>query len=91
MVQVAETPTFTRIIKKLHDNQKVDVDKAVEALMQNPETGELKLGNFAGIRIYKFKMVKQLTLLAYSWNEGVLVLKLINPGSHENFYRDLKR
>jgi len=36
-------------------------------------------------------MNKQLTLLGYSFDDGALVLELIALGSHENFYRDLKR
>ncbi|MDG3088463.1 type II toxin-antitoxin system RelE/ParE family toxin [Vibrio hannami] len=37
------------------------------------------------------KSVKQLTLLGYSYEDGTLTLELITLGSHENFYRDVKR
>jgi hypothetical protein len=37
------------------------------------------------------KAVKQLPLLGYSFDQGALVLALLALGSHENFYRDLKR
>ena len=30
-------------------------------------------------------------LLGYAYEEGALVLELIALGSHENFYRDLKK
>ena len=39
---------------------------------------------------YKFKMQSQLTLLAYRFIEDELCLVMLNVGSHENFYRDLK-
>ena len=45
----------------------------------------------SGIQVYKFKMVKQLTLLAYKFVEDEIQLVLLDLGSHENFYRDLKR
>ena len=43
------------------------------------------------MRVYKFKMVKQLTLLGYSYEDGAVVLELLTFGSHENFYRDAKK
>ncbi|AFJ02626.1 hypothetical protein Q7C_1477 [Methylophaga frappieri] len=43
------------------------------------------------MRVHKFKMNKQLTLLGYSFDEGQLILELMALGSHENFYRDIKR
>jgi len=50
-----------------------------------------KKGDLHFLRVYKFKMLKQLTLLGYSYEDGTLVLELIALGSHENFYRDLKQ
>ena len=42
--------------------------------------------------VYKFKMDKQLVLLAYSVSDDeIMTLYLLKLGSHENFYRDLKR
>jgi mRNA-degrading endonuclease RelE of RelBE toxin-antitoxin system len=89
--QVLQTPTFKKAVKKLKPNQKKDLDVAVKELIANPNIGEQKKGNLALLRIYKYKMNKQLTLLGYSFNEGTLVLELMALGSHENFYRDVKR
>jgi hypothetical protein len=58
--------------------------------MNTPDIGEMKKGDLNGIQVYKFKMVKQLTLLAYEYDSGVLTLTLLALGTHENFYRDLK-
>ena len=85
-----QTPTFNKAVKKLHTNQKQDLDKAIKALIENPHSGDRKKGDLAFLRVYKFKMVKQLTLLGYSYEDGALILELIALGSHENFYRDLK-
>jgi hypothetical protein len=59
--------------------------------VKNPLLGERKKGDLAFLRVYKFNMTNQLTLLGYSYQEGSLVLELMAIGSHENFYRDLKR
>ena len=59
--------------------------------MADPQIGQTKIGDLNGVRIYKFKMVRQLTLLAYLYDEGTITLTLLALGSHENFYRDLKK
>ena len=89
--QLLQTPSFKRTVKRLHANQKVDLDKAIKALMKDPLQGEQKKGELIFLRVYKFKMVKQLTLLGYSYQDDRLVLELMALGSHENIYRDFKR
>jgi mRNA-degrading endonuclease RelE of RelBE toxin-antitoxin system len=89
--RVLQTPTFKKAVKKLKPNQKKDLDLAVKDLMANPNIGEQKKGDLAFLRVYKFKMNKQLTLLGYSFDDGALVLELMALGLHENFYRDIKR
>ncbi len=89
--QVLQTPSFKKAVKKLHKNQKKDLDKAVKLLMEDPRLGEQKKGDLLFLRVYKFKMVKQLTLLGYSYEDDSVVLELIALGSHENFYRDIHK
>lgn len=57
--------------------------------MKSPEIGELKRGDLAGVYVHKFKSQNQLMLLAYEYDPKTRMLLLL--GSHENFYRDLKR
>ena len=90
-MQIFQYPAFHKVVKKLHPNAKHDLDKAIKALIKNPLEGELKKGDLNGIRVYKFKMVNTLTLLAYNYDEGEKNLTLLALGPHENFYRDLKR
>jgi len=90
ITQVLQTPSFKKAVKKLHQNQKVDLDNAVKALIENPLLGEQKKGDLSFLRVYKFNMLKQLTLLGYSYQDGIVTLELIALGSHENFYRDVK-
>jgi mRNA-degrading endonuclease RelE of RelBE toxin-antitoxin system len=90
-MDVLQTSTFRNAVKKLHKNQKKDLDGAVKQIMDSPDIGESKVGDLAGISVYKFKMVKQLTLLAYRYEDETVILTLLALGTHENFYRDLKR
>ncbi|WP_440453305.1 type II toxin-antitoxin system RelE/ParE family toxin [Psychrobacter sp. ASPA161_9] len=89
-LSVIQSHSFKKAVKKLHKNQKADLDDAVRAIIDNPNLGVQKVGDLSSVRIYKFKMLKQLTLLAYQIDDGQLVLTLLMIGTHENFYRDVK-
>lgn len=92
-VQALQSAVFKRAYKRLHPNQKADVDDAVADMVRDPAIGEAKKGDLAGVLVHKFKFKfksnGQLTLLAYEYDPGTRLLLLL--GSHENFYRDLKR
>ncbi|MCA9437450.1 MAG: type II toxin-antitoxin system RelE/ParE family toxin [Candidatus Omnitrophica bacterium] len=88
-VQVTQTRQFKKIKKKLKPNQIRDLDLAIQAIVKDPELGEQKKGDLAGVWVHKFSMTGQLTLLAYEWDEVSRTLLFL--GVHENFYRDLKR
>lgn len=89
-MRILVTPTFERTIKKLRAKQKSALDEAVRAIADDPSIGETKVGDLAGIQVYKFRMGSLLTLLAYRVLDED-TLKLLMVGPHENFYRDLKR
>lgn len=80
---------FSRTLKKLHPNQKKALDRAVASVATTLEIGEPKLGDLAGIYIYKFKVNKVEWLLAYRI-VSKRQINLLVVGPHENFYRDLK-
>lgn len=88
-IQVLQAAAFRRAYKRLHPNQKADVDIAVQAIVDDPTLGEKKMGDLAGVLVYKFKCSGQLTLLAYEYDPATRLLLLL--GSHEDFYRELKR
>lgn len=88
-MKIVPTGYFNRAVKRLHPNEKELLDKAVQAIVNDVEIGDLKTGDIAGIRVYKFKLNKALMLLAYRVEAEILYL--LEYGSHENFYRDLKR
>ena len=56
----------------------------------NPGIGEEKRADLEGIRVYKFKVLDLLVLLAYQVNTKKKEVTFVAVGGHENFYRDLK-
>jgi hypothetical protein len=84
------TPSFVRATKRLHAPQKLELDAALRAISADPSVGDAKVGDLAGIHVYKFRICNQLCLLGYRILDKQS-LKLLTLGSHENFYRDLKR
>lgn len=89
-MRIFVTPTFERAAKKLHRPQKIALDAAVKAVAGDVLIGEEKVGDLAGVRVYKFRMSNQLCLLSYRVLDEDSI-KLLTMGSHENSYRDLKR
>jgi mRNA-degrading endonuclease RelE of RelBE toxin-antitoxin system len=90
-LEIVHYPSFLRALKRLRKNEKKDLDDAVRAVAADISIGELKKGDLNGIRVYKFRMVNQLALLAYEYDDINDMLTLLAFGSHENFYRDLKK
>lgn len=87
-MDILQTNSFLKAVKKLHANQKKDLDQAIRALIADPALGDAKSGDLSDVRVYKFRMTNQPTLLAYTHDQRSLTLLAL--GSHENFYRDLK-
>jgi len=88
-IHVQQTNVFLRAYKKLHTNQKEAVDRAVADIVRDPVIGEAKKSDLSDVYVYKFDCVNQLFLLAYEYDPATRVLLLV--GTHENFYRNLKR
>ncbi len=88
-VKITQSSLFGRKIKKLRIPEKEVLDAEIRRLLQNPEVGEEKKGGLQGIRVHKFKLNKQIILLAYTITDTEL--QLITFGPHENYYRDLKK
>ena len=99
-------PPFSRFVKKAHKPVQLAIEDAVEEICDQPEIGEAKVGDLAGIWVYKFKFNRQEFLIAYrppapeartpeARSQGVdvelLIIDFYQVGSHENFYDELKR
>ena len=87
--EIIQSPFFAKQKKKLHKQQIKDLDKAVKTIIQDPSVGDLKAGDLKGVQVYKFKSKNQQFLLAYEIVGSTLYLYTF--GSHENFYRALKK
>ena len=89
ITDIIQSPLFARKKKKLNRKQIKDLDEAIRKIAQEPETGTLKIGDLSGVRVYKFSSANSLILLAYEVMDNNLFLYTF--GSHQNFYRELKR
>jgi len=88
---VSQTRRFLRQYKILNDKTAKDVDDAVVQVAKKPTIGEKKKGDLSELWVYKLRGNGQLWLLGYSKDDGLKLIYLESIGSHENFYRDIKR
>ena len=94
LLKISASPTFMRTAKKLHAKDKKVLDQAVNDVAGQPTLGEEKRGDQSGVFVYKFKLNKQETLLAYELRANKQApdeVLLLGVGPHENFYLQLKR
>ena len=92
---------FNLFVKKAHKPLQLAIEDAVEEICVDPELGEVKSGDLAGIRGFKFRFNRQEYLVAYrspsrkerAGKEGIefLVIDFYLVGPYENFYDTLKR
>ena len=84
-MQIVQTRRFKQAVNKLTSKQKKELDKAIKIVVDNPFIGQQKTGDLDFLWVYKFRMNNQLTLLAYSYEEQIITLTLLDLGSYENF------
>lgn len=92
---------FSLYVKKARKPLQLAIQDMVDAVCANPDIGEAKVGDLAGIWVYKFKFQRQEYLVAYrpptveqryqSTDIEFLVIDFYQVGPHENFYDELKR
>lgn len=88
-MKIQQTLSFKSKAKKLHKNQLTPLESAIKEICENPTIGTKKKGNLSEVYVYKFKIIKEQYLLAYTWSDEDQLLTLLQLGVHENFYRDL--
>ncbi|MEA3369585.1 MAG: type II toxin-antitoxin system RelE/ParE family toxin [Candidatus Ratteibacteria bacterium] len=84
-------PKYNRLKKKFPPFFRKKLNEAEDQVALNPWIGEEKAGELKGIRVYKFKILDLLILLAYQVNKEEREVIFVAVGGHENFYRDLKQ
>lgn len=83
-MRILVTPTFERTVKKLHRQQKTELDEAVRTIASQPETGEAKVGDLVGVQVYKFRMGNMLCLLAYRVLDEGRCMSIASTGGQSN-------
>jgi len=87
-MQVVQSSQFKKSYKKLYSNQLPEINEAITAIITDPDIGEKKQGDLSWLRVHKFRLLGQLTLLGYNIDNDTLTFIAFGP--HENFYRDIK-
>ena len=87
--QASQSSLFARKKKHLTKAEIAVLDDEVRRICTAPEIGETKKEDLSVVFVHKFKVRDTLFLVAYEYDEKEILLLAL--GSHENFYRDLKR
>jgi hypothetical protein len=93
---IEQTRQFQKSNKKLHPNQLPETNEAIRSIIDDPNIGEQKHGDLSWLRVHKFKILGQLTLIGYSISgendikNDNATLTFVALGPHENFYRNIK-
>lgn len=87
-MKITASNHFLKFKKKSSNKFQLEIDNQINIIIENPEIGEPKKGDLAGVRVIKFTFESQQLLISYEYlfNE----LRLYSIGSHENFYKKLK-
>ena len=80
---------FKGFVKKQNRGFQLAIEDAIDRIKADPASGKEKTGDLTGFLVYKFAFKGREYLIAYKLEETRLVCYMI--GTHENFYRDLKR
>ena len=88
-MKILASPLFQRRVKKLPKQDHLTVDEQIRLILLDPTIGDEKKQDLKGIFVHKFRLNNQEVLLSYKVTEDFIYLLTI--GSHENYYRDLKK
>ncbi|HIJ24036.1 MAG: type II toxin-antitoxin system RelE/ParE family toxin [Gammaproteobacteria bacterium] len=85
---------FKRFVKKAIKPLKAEIEDSVNLICDDIEIGDLKRGDLASVRVYKFNFNRQEYLIAYresATEVEILSVDFFKVGTHENFYVELKK
>lgn len=86
-------PAAAHFLKKIKEKPlKLEFQKTIDNIIQNPYGGEPKTGDLSGVYCYDFFYNKTNYEIAYTIIEGNdKTVVIILAGTRENFYNQLKR
>lgn len=88
---IVKTRRFTRTVKRMQPNMLAATHEAIATIAKNPSVGREKKSDLEFFFVYKYHVLDVQYLLAYLIDEEAKEIALVAVGTHENFYRDLKR
>jgi hypothetical protein len=80
---------FRKFVKKQPRPFQLVIEDEVDKIVGNPGLGDSKKGDLIDFRVHKFPYRNQMFLISYRLRETELAFFTV--GTHENFYRELKR
>lgn len=88
-MQAYYKPSFKKFVKKQAKPFQLAIEDEVQNICKKPDLCELKKSDLTGFRVCKFIFRQQEYLVAYTLQAEDVIFYMI--GTHENFYRELKR
>lgn len=73
-MRVFQSKSFAKKVKKLTKNNKLELNKVIRLILENPDIGTEKKGDLIRIFVYKYKIKTQQYLLAYRFSDFELEL-----------------
>ncbi|MCP4271257.1 MAG: type II toxin-antitoxin system RelE/ParE family toxin [Gammaproteobacteria bacterium] len=89
-IAVYETNRFASALAKLSSSNQCLVEDEIDTIIAEPLIGEQKKGDLNHLWVHKFKIENQEWLLGYNWNKKAFTIHLLQLGSHENYYKDVR-
>jgi hypothetical protein len=80
---------FRKFVKKQARPIQLVIEDEVDRIIDNPGLGTSKKGDLADFKTHQFSYRNQVYLMSYRLRESEL--GFFTVGTHENFYRELKR
>lgn len=75
-INVLQMPCFKKMYMKLHSLDRAIVNKAIQSIIETPEIGHRKQGDFMDVFICKFNPYEM--MIAYKWNKKQILLLAIS-------------
>ena len=93
MAELIFSPAAGKYLKKIKDkNLKELFKEAIKEIAADPTVGDAKTGDLEGISTYDFRYNKTDYRVAYTVeNVNDETVVVILTGTHENFYKELKK
>lgn len=87
-MRILQTPSFRKAAKRLTPADKVCLDGHIRNILAEPEKGDRKKGDLAGLYTIKMSLHGTQFRIAYRFTKESL--ELVAFGPRENFYKRLK-